>query len=143
MDTSTPIVAPAGAERTGAITIVAVPAGHPYVRQTTADPRVSVLPDPVAPGADPAVWWPPAALDPTWIRAHADAASHLHIHFGTESFPPGHLTACLEAAHRAEPVKHAQRHVAHFVQVRRTGFNPRPYRGDLARQAVALSLIDH
>lgn len=99
MDTSTPIVAPAGAERTGAITIVSVPAGHPYVRQTTADPRVSVLPDPVAPGADPAVWWPPAALDPTWIRAHADAASLLHIHFGTESFPPGHLTACLEAAH--------------------------------------------
>ncbi|MCM3695300.1 glycosyltransferase [Microbacterium oleivorans] len=99
MATSTRTVAPPGAESTGSITIVSIPASHPYVRQTTSDPRVTVLPDPVAPGGDPAVWWPPAALDPDWIRAHADEASLLHIHFGTESFPAGHLTACVAAAH--------------------------------------------
>lgn len=101
MATSVRAAAPPGAESTGGITIVSIPASHPYVRQSTADPCIAVLPDPVAPGADPAVWWPPAALDPAWIRAHAGAASLLHIHFGTESFPPGHLTACLDAAHAA------------------------------------------
>lgn len=90
-----------GAVPVDPVTIVSVPAGHPYIRQITADPRVTVLADPVAPGADPAVWWPPAALDPAWIEAHAGEARLLHIHFGTESFPPGHLTDCVDAAHRA------------------------------------------
>ncbi|MFI8633395.1 glycosyltransferase [Microbacterium sp. NPDC077663] len=101
MATSVRTATPPGAESTGAVTIVSIPAGHPYVRRTTSDPRITVLADPVAPGADPAVWWPPAALDPDWIRAHAGDAAILHIHFGTESFPAGHLTACLDAAHAA------------------------------------------
>jgi len=93
--------APTSAESAGSVTIVSVPAGHPYVQQATADPRITVLDDPIAPGSDPAVWWPPAALDPAWIRAYSDEASLLHIHFGTESFPAGHLTSCLAAAHAA------------------------------------------
>jgi len=99
--TTTRIGTPEGAESTGTVTIVSIPAAHPYVQRVASDPRIAVLPDPIAPGADPAVWWPPAALDPAWIRAYADEASLLHIHFGTESFPPGHLTACLESAHAA------------------------------------------
>ncbi|MEV5041134.1 hypothetical protein [Microbacterium sp. LMI1x-1-1.1] len=99
MDTTMRIGTTTDAESAASITIVSIPAGHPYVQRATADPRVTVLADPVAPGTDPAVWWPPAALDPAWIGAYADEASLLHIHFGTESFPPGHLTACLDAAH--------------------------------------------
>ncbi|MFJ6678310.1 hypothetical protein ACIQLK_04175 [Microbacterium sp. NPDC091382] len=101
MDTTMHIDLPTDAGSAAVVTIVSVPAGHPYVQQATADPRVAVLDDPIAPGSDPAVWWPPAALDPAWIRAYADEASLLHIHFGTESFPAGHLTACLDAAHAA------------------------------------------
>lgn len=81
--------------------VVSIPAGHPYIRSVTADPRVAVLDDPPVPGAADGVWWPPQALDPDWIRAHADSADLLHVHFGTESFPPGHLTDCVDAAHAA------------------------------------------
>lgn len=82
------------------IVVVSVPAAHPYVRQVTATSGIRVLADVVADG--PAGrWWPPAALDPAWIAAHADSADLLHVHFGTESFAPGHLTACIRAAHDA------------------------------------------
>ncbi|MEH3089902.1 MAG: glycosyltransferase [Microbacterium arborescens] len=81
--------------------IVAVPAGHPYVRRVTDAAGVVLLPDPPVPGAAEGVWWPPAALDPDWIRTHADLADVLHVHFGTESFGAGHLTACVAAAHTA------------------------------------------
>lgn len=82
------------------VRVVSVPADHPYVRRVTAASGVSVLPDPPVPGQPDGVWWPPVALDPEWIAANADAADVLHVHFGTESFPAGHLTACLEAARR-------------------------------------------
>ena len=48
-----------------------------------------------------ASWRPSAALDPEWIRLHARDADLLHIHFGTESFASGHLTAVIRAAHQA------------------------------------------
>ena len=79
--------------------VVAVPAGHPYVRRVTDAAGVVLLPDPPVPGAAEGVWWPPTALDPDWIRTHADLAEVLHVHFGTESFGAGHLTACVAAAH--------------------------------------------
>ncbi|WP_404445516.1 hypothetical protein LG315_01180 [Microbacterium marinum] len=82
-----------------AVSVVAVPAGHPYVRAVTADPSVRVLPDPPVPGAAAGVWWPPPALDPGWIAANRAEAQLLHIHFGTESFSPAHLVACIDAAH--------------------------------------------
>lgn len=81
------------------IRVAAVPAGHPYVRAVTADPRIAVLADPTPPGAEPGRWWPPVILDAEWIGAHASAADLLHIHFGTESFDPPHLVAAIEAAH--------------------------------------------
>jgi hypothetical protein len=80
------------------IRVVSIPAQHPYITSVTAASGITVLPDPRPLGAPVGVWWPPVALDPEWIRAHASTADLLHIHFGTESFTADHLAACLEAA---------------------------------------------
>ncbi|MCJ0701615.1 glycosyltransferase [Frigoribacterium faeni] len=79
--------------------VVAVPASHPYVRRVTADDAITLHDDPRPDGAGPGVWWPPVALDAAWIRAHADGADLLHIHFGTESFDVAHLVDAVDAAH--------------------------------------------
>lgn len=81
------------------ITVASAPAGHPYVESISACSDVTVLPDPPVPGAPAGVWWPPAVLHPSWIIEHRADARLLHIHFGTESFAPGHLTAAIDAAH--------------------------------------------
>lgn len=81
------------------VRVVAIPASHPYVRHIDAADGIEILADPPVPGAPAGVWWPPVALDPTWIRANAGSADLLHVHFGTESFPAGHLSACIDAAH--------------------------------------------
>lgn len=83
------------------VRVVGVPASHPYVQRVTDAAGVALLPDPPVPGAAEGVWWPPVALDPDWIRVHADLADVLHVHFGTESFAAGHLAACVDAAHAA------------------------------------------
>lgn len=83
------------------IRVVSIPAAHPYVSRITASEALAVLPDPPVPGKPAEVWWPPVALSPEWIAAHADDADILHVHFGTESYPPGHLSRCIEAAHSA------------------------------------------
>jgi hypothetical protein len=80
------------------IRVVSIPAQHPYVMSVTTAAGITVLPDPRPLGAPAGVWWPPVALDPHWIRAHAADADLLHIHFGTESFTAGHLVECLSAA---------------------------------------------
>lgn len=82
-----------------AITIASAPAGHPYVAAISAAPAVVVLPDPPVPGAPAGLWWPPAVLEPEWIEKNKAAARLLHIHFGTESFSPGQLTAAIRTAH--------------------------------------------
>lgn len=82
------------------IIVASVPAGHPYVQSMTASPRAVLIADPPVAGAPPGVWWPPVVLDPRWIERHRDRAQLLHIHFGTESFPAGHMTAVISAAHR-------------------------------------------
>jgi hypothetical protein len=98
--TATPHVTARVADPTSRpIRVVSIPAAHPYVDRVSASPEIDVLDDPPVEGAPSGVWWPPVALDPSWIRDHAADADLLHIHFGTESFPPGHVTACLEAAH--------------------------------------------
>lgn len=79
--------------------VASAPAGHPYVASIASSPFVRVLPDPPVPGAPAGVWWPPAVLQPEWIFEHRTDAQLLHIHFGTESFAPGHLTAVIDAAH--------------------------------------------
>ncbi|HXH33488.1 MAG TPA: glycosyltransferase [Plantibacter sp.] len=78
--------------------LVSIPAGHPYIERATAAAEINLLPDPPVPGAADGVWWPPAALDPTWLRVNGADIDVLHIHFGTESFPPSHLSACIDAA---------------------------------------------
>ncbi|MGZ8803672.1 MAG: glycosyltransferase [Microbacterium sp.] len=83
------------------VTIASAPAGHPYIARISASADVVVLPDPRVPGAPAGAWWPPAVLNTAWIEANRSAAQLLHIHFGTESFSPGHLTAVIEAAHAA------------------------------------------
>jgi hypothetical protein len=83
------------------IRVVSIPAQHPYITNVTAAAGITVLPDPRPLGAPAGVWWPPVALDPQWIRAHAATADLLHIHFGTESFTAEHLVECLSAAGEA------------------------------------------
>jgi hypothetical protein len=93
--TPSPSARVAGSE----INVVSIPAGHPYIRAVTSAPGVRVLADPPHPAAPQGQWWPPAALDPGWIRSHGHEADLLHIHFGTESFSPEHLAACVDTAH--------------------------------------------
>lgn len=83
---------------TPGVRVVSIPADHPYVRGVTFATGIVVLSDPPTTQGSRSQWWPPVALDPDWILAHASQAELLHIHFGTESFPPSHLSACLAAA---------------------------------------------
>jgi beta-1,4-mannosyltransferase len=83
--------------------VVSVPAGHPYV-QHLDDPdgaRVTRLPDPVVPGRPAGRWWPHAALDAGWVRAHADTFDVLHVHFGFEHRTPDDLAAVVAATREA------------------------------------------
>lgn len=90
------------------IRVAAVPAAHPYVMAVAPDDgSVVVLPDPVVDAAEPWRWWPPAVLDPAWIRAHAGELDLIHVHFGMESLPEGRLEAALDAAEAAGiPIVH-------------------------------------
>lgn len=101
MTIEAPVRMPAAPSAARPIRIASVPAGHPYVAAVTASRDIDLRPDPAVPGQPDGVWWPPVVLEPAWIEEHASDADVLHIHFGTESFPPGHLTACARAAHAA------------------------------------------
>lgn len=81
------------------VVVVAVPPQHPYVLRSAEAAGIRLADAPVPASGDPSRWWPPAALDPDWISRHGGDADLLHVHFGTESFPAGHLTACIAAAH--------------------------------------------
>ncbi|MCH1868715.1 glycosyltransferase family 1 protein [Nocardioides sp. CFH 31398] len=75
------------------IEVVSVPAGHPYVQQAIAAGTDVVLrpdPDPDDP-TRPATgrWWPPVALDPTWVADQAFDV--LHLHFGYDDRSPAEL----------------------------------------------------
>ncbi|PWD49934.1 hypothetical protein C8046_03785 [Serinibacter arcticus] len=88
--------------------VVSVPAGHPYVKSLGIDgDGVLRPPDPLPDPAEPTRWWPPVVLDASWIRANADTFDVLHVHFGTESLPPGRLAAALDAlAEVGRPLVH-------------------------------------
>ena len=77
------------------VLIASVPSGHVYVRHLDApggSDRVVRLPDPPVPDGSPAArWWPPAMLEPDWVRAHADEFDIMHIHFGFDHQPPDTL----------------------------------------------------
>ncbi|WP_299055929.1 glycosyltransferase family 1 protein [uncultured Nocardioides sp.] len=75
-----------------------MPAGHPYVQQAIAGGSgVVVHPDrdpddPTRLAGDR--WWPPVALDPTWV-AGADL-DVLHVHFGYDGASPSDLARLVD-----------------------------------------------
>ena len=80
--------------------MAAVPSSHPYVDAVT-DPRaVRLLGDPPVPGAPEGQWWPPQALLPAWLEAHADEFDLVHLHFGMESYRPDELAQTVAALRR-------------------------------------------
>src|SRR5689334_9100021 len=80
-----------------AVRVASIPSGHLYVRHALADGRVSLLPDPPPPGATDGRWWPPVMCDAAWVTAHASRFDVMHVHFGTESYPTGHLRSLVRA----------------------------------------------
>ncbi len=71
------------------VRVLSIPSGHRYVEHLSRpedDDGVLRLADPPVPGGGPGVWWPPAAVDPGWVRAHAGEFDLVHLHFGFESF---------------------------------------------------------
>lgn len=86
-----------------AVRVASVPAGHPYVLHLDDPdrPRVHRLPDPVVEGRPPGAWWPHAALEPGWVRDHADDFDVLHVHFGFEHRTPDQLRALVTAVRAA------------------------------------------
>ena len=83
------------------VVIASVPAGHVYVRHLDApggSDRVVRLADPPVTGSSAAArWWPPAMLDPEWVRAHADEFDIMHVHFGFDHLPPDTLRQLVDA----------------------------------------------
>jgi glycosyltransferase involved in cell wall biosynthesis len=85
--------------------VASVPAGHVYVSHIAPEEdlagvrRVERLhdPDPEAPEHPAqARWWPPAMLDPAWVRSHRDF-DLLHLQFGFDARPPEQLAEWAEA----------------------------------------------
>lgn len=89
------------------LTVASVPGSHVYVRHLSSPdedaPAIIRLPDPPPTRADAptgAPWWPPAMLDPDWIRnCEADV---FHIHFGFDAHSPAQLHAVIDALEARE-----------------------------------------
>ncbi|AOP52217.1 hypothetical protein BLSMQ_0503 [Brevibacterium aurantiacum] len=84
------------------ISVASVPESHVYVRHLApiggGTPSVVRLADPPPTRSDAplgAPWWPPAMLDPEWIRG-CDA-DIFHIHFGFDAHSPAQLHAIVDA----------------------------------------------
>lgn len=79
------------------LTVASIPAGHPYVSAVVDTSRVTLLPDPVPPGATlPGQWWPPRLLDPEYVRRHVGTFDVLHVHFGFEAISVEALVEVVE-----------------------------------------------
>jgi beta-1,4-mannosyltransferase len=80
---------------TPALRVLAIPSAHPYSERlrSTKDgaSRVVHLDDPAVPGAPAGQWWPPTALDPEWVRLHAEEVDVVHLHFGFDAASPADL----------------------------------------------------
>ncbi len=88
------------------IRVASVPASHVYVRHLASpdnDMDVIRLPDPVPTSgrAAPGVWWPPAMLDPAWIREHESEFDVFHIHFGFDALSLDTLRGIVDALEHA------------------------------------------
>lgn len=82
------------------VRVASVPAEHVYPRHVTwrGDAVVHLAdPAPAVDDASPGQWWPPAMLDPDWVRAHADEFDVFHIHFGFDALDPADLAAVVAA----------------------------------------------
>lgn len=79
------------------LTVASIPACHPYVQSVVDTSRVTLLPDPVPPGATlPGQWWPPRLLDPEYLRGRVGAFDVLHVHFGFEAISVDALLEVVE-----------------------------------------------
>jgi hypothetical protein len=89
--------------RTGSSTIrvLSVPTGHVYVRHLahpTVPDGVLRLPDAsVGRGVPATRWWPPPALEASWVRDHHDDFDVVHLHFGFDARTPAQLRAWVAA----------------------------------------------
>jgi hypothetical protein len=100
-----------------------------YVRHLSPvadDGAVARLPDPTpTQQTTPGQWWPPAMLDPGWIREHHDEFDIFHVHFGFDALAADELRAVLDELddqgkplvytvhdlrnpHHVEPAAHAE-----------------------------------
>lgn len=87
--------------------VASVPAAHVYVQHLEPldpdahAPRVRRLPDPDPdePGRSAVSrWWPPAMLEPDWVRAHDDF-DVFHLQFGFDARTPDQLRELVDALH--------------------------------------------
>ncbi len=74
--------------------VASVPARHPYVAHLSAPgsqgPHRLPDPDPDDPSRPAGQrWWPPAMLEPAWVRTHA--FDLMHVHFGFDPHSPSRL----------------------------------------------------
>lgn len=94
----------AAAVRRPPVVVASVPAGHVYVRHLSpADGAGSVvrLPDARPVGSPPgAPWWPPPALEASWVEEHHDSFDVFHLHFGFDARTPAQLRELLAALRR-------------------------------------------
>ncbi|MEH3139075.1 MAG: glycosyltransferase [Mycobacterium kyogaense] len=84
------------------IRVASVPAAHPYISAIVDTTLLTLLPDPVPPGASqPGQWWPPQWLDPRYVLARVTEIDVLHVHFGFETVERDDLDAVADvlAAH--------------------------------------------
>lgn len=77
-----------------------MPAAHPYVQHLSAlgaaDGVVRLDDVPVS-GAPSGQWWPPAMLEGSWVRSHADDFDLFHVHFGFEGRTTDELGGMIRA----------------------------------------------
>ncbi len=88
----TPAAGTSASIETAPLRIASIPADHVYVRHLShpePDSAAASRRDPVRRLPDPTMpWWPPAMLDPDWVRANADDFDIFHIHFGFDACAP-------------------------------------------------------
>ncbi|HWM16056.1 MAG TPA: glycosyltransferase [Microbacterium sp.] len=92
-------------EAARSIRVASVPANHVYVEHLA--PVVALVgaarvermpdPDPDDPGRSTVSrWWPPAMLEPSWVRAHPEF-DIMHVQFGFDTRTPAQLTELVAA----------------------------------------------
>ncbi|MGI8755975.1 MAG: glycosyltransferase [Acidimicrobiales bacterium] len=76
--------------RRSCTTVLAIPAGHPYVQRVRPD-GVRILPDPTDP------WWPHPGLEPDYVATVRNQVDLVHLHFGYEHRSAAQLAQWLDA----------------------------------------------